>query len=325
MLPSKIRIVIEEKLFKFRPTLFIMEFTNIEHLNNLIENKIKENTNLEYKDPRALDNNDKIVRSISAMANSNGGIIIYGLCDTNKDQAPEKIEWITDASKEETIQQILHSRITPKIDVDVSTIENPDNKEEFVIIIQVPKSNIAPHQDSLNKDEKRYWRRRGSIITQMEHYEVEDLFFKRKKPILKISLEKRSDYHDIILRNEGKVIAEKVFLKLDVPLNFRASGEKYWKPQGRGCNPTTHIYQYFNKEMPIFPDIPLNIGRLYTSDNSRRNDIEKVQIVFFMTCEDAQLKTGAIVINYEDPQEAIYIEEQKLPIPFCQFANGLYA
>ena len=112
--------------------------------------------------------------------------IIYGLCDINKDQAPEEIKWITDASKEETIQQILHSRITPKIDVEISTIENPDNKSEFVMVVNVPKSENAPHQDSINTGLKAYWRRRGSIITQMEHYEVVDLFFKRKRPILKI-------------------------------------------------------------------------------------------------------------------------------------------
>ena len=60
-------------------------------LNNFIKNKIEENTNLEYKDPLSLDNKREIAKDISAMANSNGGIIIYGLCEDNKDHKPTRI------------------------------------------------------------------------------------------------------------------------------------------------------------------------------------------------------------------------------------------
>ena len=88
-----------------------------EHLNNLIKNKIEENTNLEYKDPRALDNKKEIAKDISSMANSNGGIIIYGLCEENRDHKPTKIEWMENHQQKERIEQILQTNVTPKIEI----------------------------------------------------------------------------------------------------------------------------------------------------------------------------------------------------------------
>ncbi len=85
----------------------------VEYLQGFIDNKISENTNLEFKDPRALNDNSEIAKDISAMANSNGGEIIYGLCDINNDQIPEKIGWISDPRSDEKIMQVLQTRIAP--------------------------------------------------------------------------------------------------------------------------------------------------------------------------------------------------------------------
>ena len=57
----------------------------IEDINNFISNKIEENLNLDYKASDALQRNDKktneISKDVSAFANSDGGLIIYGIKD----------------------------------------------------------------------------------------------------------------------------------------------------------------------------------------------------------------------------------------------------
>ena len=61
---------------------------NKEYLLSLIENKVEESLNLEYKSAKALDRTAKatseISKDVSAMANSHGGVIIYGISENDE-------------------------------------------------------------------------------------------------------------------------------------------------------------------------------------------------------------------------------------------------
>lgn len=63
--------------------LFTKENITIADIQSLINNGIGESLNLEYKGAGALKKDDttkaKITKSISAFANSNGGVLIYGI------------------------------------------------------------------------------------------------------------------------------------------------------------------------------------------------------------------------------------------------------
>ena len=59
-----------------------MKIKDIEDINFLIDNSVEESTELEYKRSFAKSNKDwkkELAKDVSAMANSNGGIIVYGL------------------------------------------------------------------------------------------------------------------------------------------------------------------------------------------------------------------------------------------------------
>ena len=65
-----------------------MDIISIEDIQSLIDNSIDECTELEYKRafPKAKDNpkynwKEELAKDISAMANANGGTIIYGLSE----------------------------------------------------------------------------------------------------------------------------------------------------------------------------------------------------------------------------------------------------
>jgi predicted HTH transcriptional regulator len=67
-------------------------------LKALIEQKIEESLNLEFKDGAALENTDakkrEITKDVSAFANSDGGTLIYGISqfqDSGKEHLAEKI------------------------------------------------------------------------------------------------------------------------------------------------------------------------------------------------------------------------------------------
>ncbi|WP_417558787.1 helix-turn-helix domain-containing protein [Mesoflavibacter zeaxanthinifaciens] len=74
-----------------------MTVYNIEYLNSLIENKVEENLNLDYKAAGALDKQNnktsEISKDVSALANSDGGILIYGIIEDKVNKhLPEKID-----------------------------------------------------------------------------------------------------------------------------------------------------------------------------------------------------------------------------------------
>ena len=67
-------------------------------LNNFIASGIEESLTLEYKSAEALDRNEykkkEITKDVSAMANSAGGTLIYGISESaeiDKRHLPEKI------------------------------------------------------------------------------------------------------------------------------------------------------------------------------------------------------------------------------------------
>jgi predicted HTH transcriptional regulator len=72
---------------------------DINYLNQLIADGIEENPELEYKSAAALRKEDKkvmeITKDVSSFANSNGGILIYGIAEdqTNK-HLPGKIDTV---------------------------------------------------------------------------------------------------------------------------------------------------------------------------------------------------------------------------------------
>lgn len=59
--------------------------TTISDIDQLINNKVQENIHLDYKDSRAVDpkKSDEIAKDASAFANSDGGVIIYGVAEDN--------------------------------------------------------------------------------------------------------------------------------------------------------------------------------------------------------------------------------------------------
>ena len=69
------------------------EAWNIEKLNSLISSKIEESFSLEYKAAGAFSETDKkkrgvrteITKDFSAMANSSGGTIVYGMAEYSDD------------------------------------------------------------------------------------------------------------------------------------------------------------------------------------------------------------------------------------------------
>lgn len=142
----------------------LIKIEALEDIKTLIDTKIEEDLTLEYK--KVLGHNRDIAKEICAFANTEGGIIIYGI--ESKDRIPTNLFWIVSNNIEENIQNIVATSIQPRIEgVKVFRYPNPTNEKQAIIVIEVVKSLYAPHMV-----DNRYYKRRGSVSMPMDHEEV---------------------------------------------------------------------------------------------------------------------------------------------------------
>jgi hypothetical protein len=278
-----------------------MKIETEKDLQGLIDDKIQEDTNIDYKEPifpKTEKFNSELAKDVSAMANSDGGIIIFGIKEEGG--FPIEIKWIKeeeDKKYKERIEQIIDSKIFDKIkDIEVRKVLS-DDKTRFIIVIEIQQSDIAPHQVHEDSIQRRYYNRHGSITSQMEHYEIKDLFHKRKIPLLRIILIPEWDRDRTIINinilNLGKIIAEKTLIFLRAPKDFEISAKGWNKIEEQRCNK----FEYYQDDIPFYPEIQSNIGKLYTTKKKTRAD--KLKIIFMITCKDMPVKRGELDIDME--------------------------
>lgn len=201
-------------------------------LQNFIMSEIEESLTLEYKSAEALDRNEtkkkEITKDVSAMANSAGGIIVYGIREfdaENKRHLPEKIIAV-DRRKypREWVEQIIQA-IRPRIDgIVIHSVNLSSGENDVAFVIEIPQSNTA-HQAS----DHRYYKRFNFQAVPMEDYEIRDVMFREQTPNISLNflIEITDDEQNLILqaRNNGSAFAQFVAVFLDVPVAILAKIE----------------------------------------------------------------------------------------------------
>jgi hypothetical protein len=157
---------------------------NQHKLEDFIKNKVEENLNLDYKASGSLQKNDKkaneISKDVSAFANSDGGIIIYGIKENyEKKHLPDSIDPINrNEISKEWLEQIIQSRIRPRIEnVEIFPVTIDDSLDLVVYIVEIPQSDTA-HQ----ANDRKYYRRYNFSSEPMYDYEIRDIINRTKQP-----------------------------------------------------------------------------------------------------------------------------------------------
>jgi len=167
----------------------------IEKVYQHIKDKVEENLYLDYKAADSLANSDgkknEIAKDVSAFANSDGGTILYGVKEFNEGPKflPEEIDPIDrDQFSKETLEQIINSRISPRIQgIIITPIQvSEDEINQVLYAVDIPKSDTA-HQSS----DKRYYRRYNFQSIPMDDWEVKDIINRKNKSLISISFKPR--------------------------------------------------------------------------------------------------------------------------------------
>lgn len=205
-----------------------------------ITDGIEESLTLEYKAAGALgrsrEKKKEVGKDVSAMANSAGGTIIYGVAEyqvPSKKHLPEKIDPVdrTEFSRE-WLEQVINN-IRPRIDGLVITpipVE-PNPTVDTVYVVEIPQSTTA-HQAS----DQRYYKRYNFQSIPMEDHEIRDVMARQKHPKIDLSFQievstqnytsggiggevtTSTEYNlKITARNVGQVYARYVNVFIQVP------------------------------------------------------------------------------------------------------------
>jgi len=160
--------------------------SEIADVDSLIQGAAHESEVLEYKTASTpFDDKGKseVAKDVSAMANSLGGVIIYGVAtDPVVKSLPHHIEGIHPKCIA-IFEQVINSQVRPPIEGIRKKLIPPGAPQ--VMVVEVPQSENPPHQSLYDK---KYYRRSGTECLPMEHDLVAMHFGRRLGPLLELRL-----------------------------------------------------------------------------------------------------------------------------------------
>ena len=198
-----------------------------EDLQRLIDNEVEESTILEYKSSFAVQNpkwREELAKDISAMANSNGGTIVFGIKQKDSGNGNAVAYKLTPIPSSEMtkdkLSQLLSANIQPIINnLEITYI--PESMEGGYFVLEIPQSNTA-HQNRLTHI---YYKRRNAIVEAMEDYEIRDIMNRNKTPIINLEFQLIKTTVNVIEKNYNffptRGIQENKSQRIDYRLKYR--------------------------------------------------------------------------------------------------------
>jgi hypothetical protein len=166
----------------------------------------------------SLADSDKknLAKAVSGFANSGGGILIWGIQDKTLVPKP-----ITDIQKFLSFALELSSQVTDPVvqKIDGEWLPSDTNSSEGFGVIHIPESTLPPHRVVLNQQEikNHYYIRSGQSFVVASHTQLEDMFGRRPKPQVSLSMKivpaggspnRQNFYLMLGIENSGRGVAK---------------------------------------------------------------------------------------------------------------------
>jgi hypothetical protein len=168
---------------------------DLDRVRTLVETKQEETLHLDFitLDSAGMTNPaDKrnFARIVSAFANSDGGVVVWGVDARRNAEGVDcacGLKEIADLARlMSRLNTLTGEAVTPRVDNVVHKPVRSVGDTGFAATL-VPASDSGPHMAKLGED--RYFKRSGSSLYRMEHFDLEDMFGRRMRPRLTLEVE----------------------------------------------------------------------------------------------------------------------------------------
>jgi len=240
----------------------VLKIESYEDIANLMRNHIEESTRLEFKG-KIDSNNKEIAKDISAMANAEGGFIVYGIERDDKYRATSSPGMIKEKGSVERLQQIIGSHIYPPLTVRILQIpardEKGDNSEgrEF-IVIKIPQS---PYHIHMVETTGKFYIRANNTVREMIEVEIERMYemrFKERTERENLFEKKEKELQNPQNINRYMFCGSVSHIRYGIPVEVT---EELFEECRKGFHP--NIYRYKPRSRAVAPSYPKEGGRFY--------------------------------------------------------------
>lgn len=199
------------------------ENMSLEKVREFIAQGQEEHLQLDFKTVKhatlnSEDDKRNFAIALSGFANSSGGLIVWGVTTTREGDVDH-----ADGEKPVSISTMLPRLNTltgEGVSPSVAGVRHrgiPIIDNEGFVISLIPESDGGPHMARLG--EYRYYKRSGSNFYKMEHFDVADMFGRRQRPNLALTIARASDpevddLFDLWVTNIGRALARHCSMNL---------------------------------------------------------------------------------------------------------------
>ena len=253
--------------------------TTLSEIRALIDNGVAESIYLEYKGSEALVGKvSEIAKDASAFANSDGGIIIYGLGEEG--HLPKFIDQGIDHNEytRERLEQVIQNNVSPRID-DLRIHQISLNEQNSLYVVQVSRSVRVPHQE---RQSKKYFKRYNFMSVAMEDYEINDIRNRATlyRPLVGVDLIiDRGVFVELFVENKSSVAVSDVDFEFPEGLWWKngcppqlANGLKYLSAGQKLPFPYTTIMDALAKESKVVKSFSVTVSHINPLIHQRVRD-----------------------------------------------------
>jgi hypothetical protein len=287
----------------------------------------QEDLHLDFKqvnDP-AMDRDDRksLALALSGFANSDGGIVVWGV-EASKEQTTgvdcaiaevpisnldlflSRLQSLTGEAAAPLVEGVLHEAI------------DMGDGSGFAKTL-VPPSDAGPHM--ARSGEGRYFKRSGDSFYRMEHFDVEDMFGRRRKPSLRLVARasisewtQTPHYKQFTLLiylsivNEGRGSARAPYLSVEVaaPYSVHSWGidgnRNFGLPQLRSYRGARAISCGASSDFVIHPDTSIDVTAVSTKviepDDGQRK-VPELTVKYKLAADDVATREETLTIDSE--------------------------